>query len=141
MHLNSLLNCKILDLQNFKTCAVTAFNTFPLAIPCFHDPKGKAFETIVEKEKMLLISIFSFSHNVFYRITDRNYHFRNNKYVICKYFQFVQINNFVIWSRVISIRKKENGGNDLFPPSLTASSKTNLFMGTKFYLLSQNVLS
>ena len=37
----------------------------------------KPFENIVGKEKMLITSIFSFSHNVFYSIIERNHHFSN----------------------------------------------------------------
>ena len=38
--------------------------------PTFKDPK-MAFETLWEKEKVLITSIFSFSHNVFYHIMDK----------------------------------------------------------------------
>ena len=43
---------------------------------------------------MLVTSIFSFSHNVFYSIKDRNYHF----YYKC--FQFGLVQNFVLWEWV-----------------------------------------
>ena len=35
------------------------------AVPSFNDPQKKALITFREKEKMLVTSIFSFSHNVF----------------------------------------------------------------------------
>ena len=41
-------------------------------IPTFNDP-DKLLKTLQEKEKMLVTSIFSFSHNVNYPIQDRNY--------------------------------------------------------------------
>ena len=37
----------------------------------------KPFENIVGKAEIACTSNFSFSHNVFYFIKDRNYHFRN----------------------------------------------------------------
>ena len=40
------------------------------------------------KEKMLVTNIFSFSHNVFYSIKDRNYDLCYIHFVVCKCFQF-----------------------------------------------------
>ena len=40
-----------------------------------------------EKEKMLVISIFSFSHYVFYSVNDKFCHFNHLLYVVCKRFQ------------------------------------------------------
>ena len=50
-----------------------------------------------EKEKMLVTSIFSISHSVFYSIKDSNHHFSNIYFVICKCFQFGHVQNFFIW--------------------------------------------
>ena len=49
---------------------------------------------------MLVNSIFSFSHNVFYSIKDRNYHSCYIYFGICKCFQFEQGQIFVIWEWV-----------------------------------------
>ena len=35
---------------------------------------------------MLLSSIFSFSYNAFHHIEDKNFHFNNDKFAICKCF-------------------------------------------------------
>ena len=59
-------------------------------------------KTLWEKEKMLVTSIFSFFHNVFYSIKDRN-HYHSNitlNFVVCKCFQFGKCPNFVVWERV-----------------------------------------
>ena len=64
-------------------------------------PLGKkAFENIVRKGEIAGTSNFSFSHNVFYSIKDRNYHFCYIYFVVCKCFQFGQVQNFVVWERV-----------------------------------------
>ena len=68
-----------------------------ISIPLFNDIEIELSKTLWEKEKMLVTSIFSFFHNVFYPFTDRNYHFSNNKFVVCKCFQFGQGQNFVVW--------------------------------------------
>ena len=39
-------------------------------IPTFNNPEKENLKTLWEKEKMLVTSIFSFSHNVFYPILD-----------------------------------------------------------------------
>ena len=49
---------------------------------------------------MLITSIFSFSHNVFYSIKDRNYHLYYIYFVVCKCFQFGQGQIFVVWEWV-----------------------------------------
>ena len=43
-----------------------------------------------EEEKMLVTTIFSFSHNVLFPIKEKNHHFGNIKFVVCKCFQFGQ---------------------------------------------------
>ena len=40
--------------------------------------RKKSFENIVEKEKMLVTSIISFSNDVFFPIKDQYNHFSNN---------------------------------------------------------------
>ena len=59
--------------------------------------KQRALKPLLEKEKMLISSIFSFSNNVFQPLKERNHHFRNIKFVICKCFQSGQGQNFVVW--------------------------------------------
>ena len=62
--------------------------TFSNTIPTFNDPeKKKPFENVVGKEKMLVTTIFPISHNVFYLFRDRNHHFSNIRFVVCKPFQ------------------------------------------------------
>ena len=62
--------------------------------------KKRLFKTLWEKEKMLVTSIFSFSHHVFYPIKDRNHHICYIYFVVCKYFQFGQAQIFVVWEWV-----------------------------------------
>ena len=63
--------------------------------------KKKPIENIVgKKEKMLVTSIFSFCHNVFYQ-SQRELLFLSSIYfVVCKCFQFGPVKKFVIWNRV-----------------------------------------
>ena len=44
-------------------------------------------EKVLEKEKVVVTSIFSFSNNVFYTINDRNRHSVDNYCVVCKGFE------------------------------------------------------
>ena len=46
-------------------------------VPTFKDLEKKPFENIVGKGENAETSIFSFSHNVFYPIRERNHHFSN----------------------------------------------------------------
>ena len=59
-------------------------------------------KTLWEKEKMLVTSIFSFSHSVFYPIKNRNHYFTNILLiVVCKCFEFGQSKKKnVVWERV-----------------------------------------
>ena len=43
---------------------------------------------------MLITSIFSFSHDVFYPMKDRNYDFSKIYFVVCKCFQFGRVSHF-----------------------------------------------
>ena len=79
-------------------------NPFYLTTDCImphnHDFKQpcirRLLKTLQEKEKMLVTSMFSFSHNVFFPIKDRNHHFSNNEFVVCKCFQFGPDQDFVL---------------------------------------------
>ena len=58
------------------------------------DPEEKSLlKTLWEKEKMLVTSIFSFPHNVFYHIKEKLHHLSHNEIVV----EFVQGQNFVVW--------------------------------------------
>ena len=50
-----------------------------------------------EKEKMFVISIFHFSHDLFYPVGDKNQCKSHIHVVVCKYFQFGPFENFIIW--------------------------------------------
>ena len=70
-------------------------------IPTFNNPKKEAFwKQLWKKEKMLVTSIFSFLHNIFYPSWTKYEILSYNYIVICKYFQFRPVQNFVIWYRV-----------------------------------------
>ena len=68
--------------------------------PGFSDPQEVCFlKTLWKKEivKMLVNSIFSNFHNVFYSLKDRKRHFSYIYLTVCKSFQFSWDHNFVIW--------------------------------------------
>ena len=56
--------------------------------------RKRLWKTLCEKEKMLVISISSFSHNVFYLFKERNYQYSNIYFVLCKCFQIGHVQNF-----------------------------------------------
>ena len=49
---------------------------------------------------MLITSIFSFSHSVFYLNEDRNHYFSNIKFFVYNSFEFGPVQKFVIWKRL-----------------------------------------
>ena len=57
----------------------------------------RAFENIAEKGKMLVSSIFSFSHNVFYPSQTKFELFIHIFFVVCECFQFGPVKDFVVW--------------------------------------------
>ena len=61
------------------------------------DPEWEGFWKIVRKEKMLVTSIFSFSHNVFYPSRNKFWFFIQIYFVVYKCFQLGQDQNFVVW--------------------------------------------
>ena len=68
-----------------------------------HKPwERELLKTLWKKEKMLVTSIFSFSHNVFYPITYKFRHFSHIWIVVCKCFEFGLVYHFVVWKRVYS---------------------------------------
>ena len=62
-----------------------------------------------EKEKMLVASIFSFSHNVFYHITDKNHCFSDIRFVFRKCLEFGNVQNFLFWQGVKGLVRLANG--------------------------------
>ena len=84
-----------------ESCS-SATNSLPHN-PNFYQPRERSIlKTSWEKEKMLVTSIFSFSHNLFYPTKDRNRHFSNTAFVVCKCFQFGQSQNFVVFKSISS---------------------------------------
>ena len=69
-------------------------NSLPHAILTFKRPRKRSRLKTEGKEKMLVTNIFSFSHNFFYHITDKNHYFSNIKFVICECFQFERVQHF-----------------------------------------------
>ena len=57
----------------------------------------RLFNSLQEKEKILVTSIFSFSHNVFNIITNRNYHLSYIYFVFYRCLQFGQGQVVVVW--------------------------------------------
>ena len=49
---------------------------------------GNGLKTLLEKEKMLVTSIFSFTHNVFNPVRGKNHSFSYFYFVVCKCFEF-----------------------------------------------------
>ena len=73
------------------------FNPLPHN-PDFLLPAEKSLlKTLWEKEKMLVTSIFSFTHNVFYPSQNKFQFFIYIYFVICKSFQFGQVPFSVVW--------------------------------------------
>ena len=63
--------------------SIPDFNPFPNNDTFWHVWERSLFKTLWEKKKMLFTSIFSFSHNVFYLIQDRNHHLCYTDFVVC----------------------------------------------------------
>ena len=57
-------------------------------------------KTLWEKEKLLVMSNFSFSHSKFYPIGELSAIFIKLRIDICKHFQFGKSLKFVVWERV-----------------------------------------
>ena len=66
--------------------------------PDFQRPlKRSLLKTIWEKEKMLVTSIFSFSHNVFFQFQKEFLFLSHIYFVVCKCFQFGPVKKLVLW--------------------------------------------
>ena len=83
-----------------KIVLCNLFNPFPNKPWFLWIYSTSLLKTLWEKEKMLVTSIFSFSHSVFYSIRKINHHFSNIQLVVCKCFQFGHVRNSVVWERV-----------------------------------------
>ena len=80
--------------------SLTTFNPFQNN-PLFLRPLGPGLlKTLWEKEKMLVTSIFSFFHNVFYHTKKEKSQFWYIWLILCRLFRFCLVPNFVVWERV-----------------------------------------
>ena len=70
-YIQMLLNVK----QKIWRSRIRTFLTLSETIPSFYGSRREDLKILWEKEKMLVTSIFSFSHDVFYTIKQRNFHF------------------------------------------------------------------
>ena len=79
-----ILLSAIKTLNHHGEISLTLYHT----IPTLNNPKKKkiALKTLWEKEKMLVTSIFSFSHNVFYPSQSKFQSFIYIYFVVCKCF-------------------------------------------------------
>ena len=65
--------------------------------PGFYVSAYKPLKTLWEKEKLLVTSNFSFSHNVYYPLGEHSAIFIRLEIVICKVWKSLK---FVVWERV-----------------------------------------
>ena len=75
-------------------------NPFPNKCWYLRVCRSSLLKTLWEKEKLLVTSNFSFSHNVFYLFGELSAMFIKFKIVICKVFHFGPVRNIVVWERV-----------------------------------------
>ena len=68
--------------------------------PCFYVPAVSHLKTLREKEKLLIMSDFSFPHSVFHSFGEHSAIFIKFEIVVCKLFQFGPVRNMVVWERV-----------------------------------------
>ena len=92
-----LVKSKILSLG--KGLKALFLNPFLEKSPSFTCLQHKSVENTVGKEKLLIMSNFSFSHSVFYPFGELSAILSSSKIVVCKLFQFGSL-KFVIWERV-----------------------------------------
>ena len=80
-----------------KSCVSTCFSSIPQN-PDFERPwQWNLLKILWEKEKMLVTSIFSFSHNIFYHLETNLIFFSHFYIVVCICFQFGPVWKFVVW--------------------------------------------
>ena len=63
-------------------------------------------KTLREKEKLLVLSNFSFSHSVFYLFGELSSIPIKSEIVDCNFFKFGGVQKFVIWERVNTVNPK-----------------------------------
>ena len=82
-----------------KLCHLVKGLPFPNQALVFCVCSKSLLKMLLEKEKMLVMSNFSFSHSVFYPFGELCAIFIKFKIVICKLYQFGSL-KFVVWERV-----------------------------------------
>ena len=85
---------------NIHRTDVLQVNPFPSKPWFLRVCRKSLLKTLCEKEKLLAMSNFSFSHSVFYLFREVSAIFIKFKIVVCKLFQFWKSLNFVVWERV-----------------------------------------
>ena len=87
----------------WNSCCLADGLTGYHTIPAFFNPvKGCLMKIFWEKEEMLVTSIFSFSHNVFYLSQNEFQFFSHIKFSVCKCFQFRTVQNLSYGKRVMA---------------------------------------
>ena len=91
IHQGSLLQHKRAKLD--LDCSPELFNPFPNKPWFLHVCSTSLLKTLREKEKLLVMSNFSFSHSVFYPFGQLSAILIKLKIVVCKLFQFGVVQN------------------------------------------------
>ena len=88
-------------LDIFACCKICVSLTLSQTSPGFYMSAVQVFlKTLWEKEKLLIMNNFSFSHSVFYPFRQLSAIFIIFEIVVCKLFQFRKSLKFVVWERV-----------------------------------------
>ena len=74
-----------------RVCFLSFYTPFPNKPWFFHLCSTSLLKTLQEKEKLLVLSNFSFSHSVFYPFGKLSAIFIKSKIIICKLFQFDKV--------------------------------------------------
>ena len=75
------------------------FNPLPNKPWFLHVPSTNLLKTLWEKEKLLVMSNFSFSHSVFYTSDEQFAILINFEIVVCKLFQYGRVSNLSFGKR------------------------------------------
>ena len=94
----------LIDKDRTMGSNIPLFNPFPNKLWVLRVCSTSLLETLWKKEKLLVTSNFSFSHNIFYPFGELSAIFISLRIVVCKLFQFESL-NFFVWERVK--RKRE----------------------------------
>ena len=95
-----LQTTKYIFLKNFNL-----FNTFRNKTWFLRVCSTSLLKTLWEKEKLLVTNNFSFSHSIFYPFRELSTIFINFKIVICKLFQFGEVQNLLVGKGLRKDRK------------------------------------